>query len=429
MHNPSRGIATLVAGLSAAAVMTVGFAAPAQAAAPKTITLWTHNAGNPAEMAIDQAMMDAFNKSQKQYKVVAQKFPQIAYNDAVTAAAAAGKLPCIIDVDGPVAPGWAWAGYIAPLTLPKATTDKFLSSVKTVYNGKLYAIGHYDAAIGLFSTKTALNAIGARVATVDKPWTLAEYNDALAKFKASGKYKFAISLGTGWDGEWYPYAFSPMLQAFGGDLVNRNGYQTAEGVLNGRAAKAWGTWFQGLFTKGYAEKKESGGREGFLEGTAALMWNGSWAAGDAMKKYGDDLVVMPPPNLGKGAFIGGASWQWAVTASCKDKAGAMAYLKSTLDPKYQVRFAQELNNIPATEAALAKSKNFAKGSVMNTLAQISKKYAKVRPVTPAYPVIAKVFEKATKDIIAGADVQNALDAAVDEIDKNIADNNGYKSKK
>ena len=59
----------------------------------------------------------------------------------------------------------------------------------------------------------------------------------------------------------------------------------------------------------------------------------------------------------------------------------------------------------------------------------SGKTISVRPVTPAYPVIAKVFEKATKDIIAGADVQNALDAAVDEIDKNIADNNGYKSKK
>lgn len=429
MRKSSRGMATILAGLSAAVVLTAGFVTPAAAAGPKTITLWTHNAGNKEEMAIDQAMIDDFNKSQKQYKVVTQKFPQIAYNDAVTAAAAAGKLPCIIDTDGPVAPGWAWAGYITPLTLPKAATDKFLNTVKTVYNGKLYSIGHYDAVVGLFSTKTALNSIGARIPTVDKPWTLAEYNDALAKFRASGKYKYSISLGTGWDGEWYPYAFSPMLQGFGGDLVNRKGYQSAEGILNGRNARAWGKWFQDLFTKGYAEKKESGGREGFLDGTVAMSWNGSWAAGDAMKKYGDDLVVMAPPNLGKGSVVGGASWQWAVTSSCKEKAGAMAYIKSTLATKYQVRFAQELNLIPATEAAVKLASNFKPGSSMATLARISKKYALVRPVTPAYAVIAKVFEKATKDIIAGADVQNSLDAAVDEIDKNIADNNGYKVKK
>jgi hypothetical protein len=40
----------------------------------------------------------------------------------------------------------------------------------------------------------------------------------------------------------------------------------------------------------------------------------------------------------------------------------------------------------------------------------------LRPVTPGYPVAAKIFEKALADIANGADVEATLDAATDEID-------------
>jgi multiple sugar transport system substrate-binding protein len=40
-------------------------------------------------------------------------------------------------------------------------------------------------------------------------------------------------------------------------------------------------------------------------------------------------------------------------------------------------------------------------------------------------VVAKVFEKALADIANGADVADTLDAAVDEIDADIAKNGGY----
>ena len=43
-----------------------------------------------------------------------------------------------------------------------------------------------------------------------------------------------------WTGEWYPYAFSPLLQSFGGDIVDRSTYKSAEGALNSDAALAFG---------------------------------------------------------------------------------------------------------------------------------------------------------------------------------------------
>jgi hypothetical protein len=63
------------------------------------LTLWTHNAGNPQELGVVKQIVNDYNASQTKNQVKIQAFPQATYNDAVTAAATARKLPCILDVD------------------------------------------------------------------------------------------------------------------------------------------------------------------------------------------------------------------------------------------------------------------------------------------------------------------------------------------
>jgi multiple sugar transport system substrate-binding protein len=417
-----------------AVVTAVGLLAPTTVAnaAPAELVMYTHNGGNSGEYNDVLKTVTDFNKSQAKYKVVIKKFPQSSYNDAIVASAAANRLPCILDIDAPVAPAWAYAGYLSPLTLPKATTDKFQASAKGVYGGKLYSLGLYEAAIGLYARKSILKDLGLRTPTVDTPWSLTEFNDALAKAKASGKYTWPISMGTGWTGEWYPYGFSPLLQSFGGDLVDRNTFKTSEGILNGPNALAWGKWFQDLFTKDYAPKKESADERdnGFATGKIAFAWNGSWGGQSAIKTLGSDLIILPPPALGAKAYIGGGSWQWAISSTCKDKAGANAWLAFAAQTKYQLNFVDNEVLLPVTAAAASKSKLFGPGSDLGVFAQLSSKYSLIRPATPAYPVIAKIFEVATTNIINGADVQKELDSAVDQINKNLKDNYYYvKAKK
>lgn len=74
------------------------------------LTMWYHGAGNEVEKKIVEQIIGDFNGSQADFVVKLEQFPQAAYNDSVTAAALAGKLPDILDVDGPVMPNWAWAG-------------------------------------------------------------------------------------------------------------------------------------------------------------------------------------------------------------------------------------------------------------------------------------------------------------------------------
>jgi multiple sugar transport system substrate-binding protein len=415
------GVATAALALSACGAASTG-----GGSSTGELTLWTHNAGNPAELGVINQIVEDYNASQSKYKVKLQAFPQESYNDAVVAAATAKKLPCLLDTDAPTVPNWAYAGYLTPLDLPQDLVSKQLKSTLGNYQGKLYSIGLYDAALGLFAHKSALEAAGVRIATVDNQWTAQEFADALAKIKAGGKYKYAFDLGTGDSGtEWWTYGYSPFLQSFGGDLIDRNGYKTAGGVLNGDAALKWATWFQGLVKSGYTPAKSSNDAfADFVNGKSAMVWSGIWNSGN-LSKLGADGIVMPPPDFGNGPKIGGGSWQWAVSSSCGEKTAAMDYIKFSLNKKYLAEMAEKQNVIPATEEAAGMVDGWQPGGAKRFFLDESAKYAMIRPPTPGYPFLTTTFAKAAQDIIAGGDPKKILDQAVSDIDADLKANNHY----
>lgn len=411
----------------AASAAIMAWAASAQA--QETLTMWYHGAGNEVESKIINQIISDFNASQADYKVELQSFPQAAYNDSVTAGALAGNLPDILDVDGPNMPNWAWAGYMQPLTIDETKIANFLPGPKGIYNGKLYSIGLWDAAVALVTRQSYLDELKLRKPTLEQPWTADEFEGALKAAKDSGKFKYALDLGMAWTGEWYPYAFSPFLQSFGGDIVDRSTYATAEGALNGDAAMAWGKWWQHLFTDGYAQaKQDSADRDnGFSSGEYAFSWNGNWAALNALKAF-PDTVFLPAPDMGHGPKIGAASWQFGVSAKSAHPDGASKFIEFALQDKYLADFSNGIGLIPPTTTSAAMTENYKPGGPMAVFYDLTKAQALVRPVTPGYIVQAKVFEKAANDIANGADVAATLDAAVDEIDADITKNNGYAAK-
>jgi multiple sugar transport system substrate-binding protein len=394
--------------------------------AQTTLSMWYHGAGSEQEVSILNQITADFNASQSDWKVELQAFPQAAYNDSIVAGALAGNLPDIVDVDGPVMPNWAWAGYLQPLKIDESKIASFLPGTKGVWNGQLYSIGLWDAAISLVTRKSILDELGLRQPTLDQPWTKDEFMDALAKAKASGKFEYALDLGTAWTGEWYPYAFSPFLQSFGGDIIDRSTYKTAEGVLNGDKAVEFGTWWQGLFTDGYAEAtQDPAARDaGFNSGKYAFSWNGNWAALGTLAAY-DDVLFLPAPDFGNGPKIGAASWQFGVSAKSAHPDGASKFIEFALQDKYLAAYSNGIGLIPATATAAAMTENYKEGGKLAVFYELSEKQALVRPVTPGYVVAAKVFEKALADIAKGAVVADTLDAAVDEIDADIEKNGNY----
>lgn len=155
---------TILARIGAGLLVTTCLAGGA--AAQTELTFWQHGAGNPWEPKIFGQMVEDFNASQSDWKVTLQQFPQTSYNDSVTAAALSGGLPDIIDVDGPVMPNWAWAGYLAPLDIADEELEGFLPGAVGRWDGKIYAVGLWDAAVAMITRKSTLEKYGIRIPTI-----------------------------------------------------------------------------------------------------------------------------------------------------------------------------------------------------------------------------------------------------------------------
>lgn len=411
------------------AASAVALALCSNAALAQTeLSMWYHGAGNTTERDLVIQLIDDFNASQGDWSVVLEEFPQASYNESIVAAALSGNLPDIIDVDGPVMPNWAWSGYMAPLELSDGALDGFLPGPIGEWNGQLYSVGLWDAACAIFARRSVLEANDIRIPTIDEPWTLDEFDAALVKLQGTGDFDYAIDLGMAWTGEWYPYAFGPFLQSFGGDMVDRSTYLTAEGTLNGDEAIAFGEWWQSLFDRELVPgtSQDGGDREtGFLDGKYAMQWNGNWAALPPLEAFGDDMLFLPAPDFGNGSKIGAASWQFGISATSEHKDGAAAFIEFAIQDKYLAAFSGGTGLIPATESAAGLTENYAEGGPLEVFFELSKAQALLRPVTPGYVVAALEFEKALADIANGADVADTLDAATDAINADIENNSGY----
>ena len=202
-----------------------------------TLELWTHAGGNDAELGVINTIVDDFNASQDKYSVKVTEFPQDAYNDAVVAAATPTTCRASSTSTARTSPNWAWAGYIQPLGLPEDTYRRAAPRHPRQDRRRGLLVRLLRRRTGHVQPRIDPERAGVRIPTVDEPWTKDEFADALAKIEALGTFDYAVDFGTGGGGEWIPYAYSPLLQSFGGDLIDRSDFQTADGALNG--PKRW----------------------------------------------------------------------------------------------------------------------------------------------------------------------------------------------
>ncbi|KII75320.1 extracellular solute-binding protein [Vibrio renipiscarius] len=394
-------------------------------AAPTELKIWRHQTGD-IEMQASAAMVERFNQSQGQWNVVVESIPEGAYNESITAAAMANQLPCAMTIDQPTVPNFAWSGFIQPLDklLDKKDYDTVLAGGKGTYKGQLYSLGQFDVALVMFSRYSTLEKHAIRVPTVDKPWNEKEFADALAKLKTSGDFNYPLDLNAAWGGEWPSYGWGPMLQSFGGDLIDRDNYVYADEVLNGDDSIAFAKWFKNLVDNNYIDKKPANDK-GFVSGRVAMHYTGSWSAENYFDAFGEDLAILPPPDLGNGPVISGGSWQWSVTKACPHPEGAAEFISFIMQPEEIAQFVDQTSLVPTKPEAAKLSKLYKEAGQWNMFYVFASLYGQTRPATPGYPVISTSFDKAMRDIIDGKDPLDALDMAVDTIELNIEANKGY----
>ena len=395
-----------------------------------TINVWTHEAANTPAFAAVKAGAEAFNRAQRTHRVLIVPSIYRYYDERVQSAAATGTLPCVLDIDGPFVPVFAWRGYLQSIDkfVSKALLDDLLPTivVQGTYNGRLYTLGQFESGLGLWANKRYLDRVGARIPTIKEPWTLAEFEQTLEALTALEDVEYALDLALYTRrGEFYSYALAPILQGFGGDLVSRDANAAAKGVLDGPQSVAAMERFQHWLKRGWT-RAVFDRADDFEKGIVPLSWTGHWKYPTYDAALGQDLILLPLPDFGAGVKTGMGSLSWGISSTCRDPRGAWAFLDYLMSTREIVRTTTTNGAVPARQSILARSPLYGHAGPLHIFAdQLNAGFGVPRPKTPGYSTVSRAFAAAVSDIIAGADVQTTLTAAANRIDAEFAANRGY----
>ena len=389
-----------------------------------TIQVWVHT-GQAAERQTIEQQVDRFNAAQTEVKVVLTFIPEGSYNAQLQSASVSNDLPDIVELDGPSVYNYVWQGNliaIDTLLSPQVQQDLLPSILNQgTYKGRLYSVGTFDSGLGLYGRRSRLIAAGVRIPKGNQDaWTDEEFNQALAALAKQDPDRQVLDLKLNSRGEWYSYAFLPLIYSAGG----RPNPAAVDRWLKSPSAIFAMQQVQGWIQNGYVDPNLDDAS--FASGRVALAWGGHWNYQTYAKAAGNDLVVLPLPNFGNGSKSGQGSWNWGITTNSKDPKAAARFLEFLLQTKEVLAMATANSAVPATKSAIAQSKLYGNGGPLSLFSsQLLAGQTVSRPKTPAYPVITSIFEQAFSDIQNGLEVKTTLNKAATEIAIDHQDNQGY----
>ncbi len=394
----------------------------------RVLEVWAH-AGREAERRTLEAQIRRFEAELPAVRVELTWIPEGSYNGQVQAAALGGRLPDVLEFDGPYLYSYAWQGHLQPLDdlLPEALRDDLLASIlaQGTYRDRLYGIGTFDSGLGLWADRGRLEDVGARIPDgPDEAWSTAEFTTLLEKLAAIDDDGQVLDLKLNYTGEWFSYAFSPLLQSAVGDLVDRGPQGLASSTLNGPESISAMRTLQSWIQQGLVDPNLDDAA--FTQGRVPLAWGGHWNHPAYRDALGERLLLLPLPRHGDELVTGQGSWQWGITRRAPDPQLAMDFLAFLLRPDEVLAMSEANGGVPATHRAARRSEDFGPDGPLHLFVrQLAEGYAMPRPRTPAYPVISDAFGRAFQDIRHGADPAEALTRAARRIDRELRDNRHY----
>jgi multiple sugar transport system substrate-binding protein len=401
-----------------------------------TITFW-HGWSAPSEVKAIQATIDAFEKANPNIHV---KAVGNITDDKINQALRAGgpNAPDVVssfttDNVGEFCSSHAFVDltpFLAKSGIDPATTFPATQLSYTQYNHDQCALPLLSDAYGLYYNKDAFKAAGIS----GPPKTMSEFDaDAVKLTHQSGDtysqlgfmpdYHFYESTITHFAAQWSPTYFAP---------------DGSSNVANDAGLKSAFEWQKSLVDKlgGYSRLEkyrttfgdEFSNNNAFMTGQVAMIIDGEWRAGmidDSNSKVHYGVAPFPVPDAmaaqyGKG-YITGTIVGIARTSAKQNAAWEFVkYLTSNTDAV--VNFANAINNVPSTTAALASSKVNQDPSFQTFIKVASDPNSSTTPSSPnggAYQLtlqdLGYAYESGKQ-----TDLQSGLAGAAHQIDVDIA---------
>ncbi len=406
----------------AAAMMTSVFSATAvtaSAADAEELTIWVHETDSP-EGQLYKTLVDEFNKEYEgtyhaTLTQIARSGDAGGYDDKVNAAITNGGLPDVFTVDGVAVAQYADANAIVPIGdyFKEDELADFNPSIiqQGTYNDELYTLGVMDSSVGVFYNKDMFEKAGIEPATAEKPWTLAQLEDAAKKLTTDDCYGITMSLDA--KDETCIYFFLPLIYSQDSSVLDKDG-ETAEGFLNGDATKNVFNWIKDMADNGYVSATPA--ENSFELGQAAMALTGSWEPGN-LAKYDINWGLMPMPVYDENSTPASAcgSWTFAMSSNCSDekKEGAAELIRFMTSTDASARMYEANAMPPARSSAFEKIDAFNE-EPLNVFSYQLQNTAKARPVSVYYPILSNQFATALQNVLTGMEVDEALDQAVEQ---------------
>lgn len=413
-----------------AAGVALSFSAHADA---KTVVRLMHQ-GDPGWVAAYGDLVKRFEAVNPDIDIELIYAPHDAYNEKFSAAVMSKQMPDIMEFDAPFLANYVWSGYLAPIKglIDQDVLDDMTESNKAQgtypIDKELYGIGVTDSSVVLYGNKKYLTAIGARIPTsVEDAWTREEFESNLEKLSKVEGVKWPIDLfrGYGIKTEWITYAYGPILESSGCDIIDRITW-TSVGKLDSQPCVDALTMMQTWVSNGWVVPQSAGTNQFYAEGQpAALAFGGHWFYAEASAAMKDDIVVMPLPKFGAKGVSPNGTWIWGVTTAAQNPDIAGKVISFMLKDKAFRDYAKSQSAFPGLKSFAAESPLYAPGGPLSIAFEQASKTAVARPPHPAYPTITSAFMQSVDKIFNDGDVKTALTTAAEKIDEDITDNDGY----
>lgn len=271
---------------------------------------------------------------------------------------ASGNFPDIVETGGwNVVPAASEAGLIMDLKPYIDADPEFKAGIGVNYDqnledGKIYTVREQLETMGFWYNEALFNMAGADTPDQWKSWD--DFTAAFEKLKASPDVKTPVSLNQGW-----PTNIMFMAHLLG-TREGRDFIDTPLTTFNNNAFKSTVDFtaehaLSQIDTAYFGAADSESYRDDFLNGDAAMLFNGVWEAssfvGDGLKINPAVVkpAVFPTGEKGKHSAIMSASCGYVISDKLSDpqKKAAVAFVKYMCSPEVAKRIFTEVLAMPA----------------------------------------------------------------------------------
>jgi fructooligosaccharide transport system substrate-binding protein len=293
------------------------------------------------------------------------------------------------------------------------------------YEGQIYAAPLNDAVVAMFYNKKLFAKAGIMPPSKnpDEAWTIDQYIAAAEKINDPANKIVGIDPAWGFGtGEGSAYVKMPLLWQAGGEILSPDG-STSKGYLDSPIMKKVLQRFSSLYNDKKIAVKELPA-DAFFNGTLGIKVDGPWSISYNHDKFpnfkiGEDWDVAPYWKDEK-QIVANGSWNLAITKDSKHAQEAWMFINWVTGKEGAKVWYKATANIPARNST-AESFPELQSYPLNIFLAESAKYAKPRPVSPAYPAISLAYTKIFEDVgIANRNIDESIKDAVDQIEKALA---------